>query len=145
MRIQTRLLVAAAALAAAPAMAQVSVGTETGVGVGVNVPVRDTVNSVHNDINRTVDTVDRTANRAADTRLYVATRADVGVGASVRDSRGRRIGTVQSVSADSAVLVNGGQRVRVPISSLYRSADGLVTRMSRTQFNARARAQARAY
>ena len=148
MRIHSKLLAAGMALVAAPAAAQVSVGAETGVGVGVNVPVRDTINSVHDNVDRTVDTVDRRVNRTLDrtnTSLAVATSADVTVGASVRDSRGRRIGTVQSASADTAVIVSGNHRLRVPISSLYRSAHGLVTRMTRAQFNARARAQARAY
>jgi hypothetical protein len=139
MRIQMKLLAACAAIVAVPAIAQVSVGTDTGVGVGVNVPVDHTIHTV----DRTVDTVDRNVNRGVDTRLTVATRADVSGGATVRDSRGRRIGIVQSVSADSAVVVSGRQRVRVPISSLYRSANGLVTRMSRDQFSAQARAQAR--
>jgi hypothetical protein len=147
MRIHSKLLAAGVALVAAPALGQVSVGTETGVGVGVNVPVRDTVNSVHDTVDRTVDTVDRRVNRTLDrtnTSLAVATSADVTVGASVSDSRGRRIGTVQSASADTAVIVSGNHRLRVPISSLYRSADGLAARMTRAQFNARARAQARA-
>jgi hypothetical protein len=151
MRIHTRLLATGAAMLAAtaalPAFAQVVVGGQTGVGVGVgtNVPVSSTVNTVHDTVGRTVDTVDRNVNSTLDrtnSNLVVATSADVSGGATVSDSRGRRIGTVQSVSADSAVIVNGNHRLQVPISSLYRSADGLVTRMSRSQFNAQASASA---
>ena len=146
MNVQRMLLVAGTALLAMPAAAQVSVGGQTGVGVGVNVPVGNTVGSVRDTVDRTVDRTDRLANRTIDRTnmdLAVATSADVRAGATVTDSRGRRVGTVQSVSADSAILVNGNHRLRVPISSLYRSASGLVTRMTRSQFHAQARAQAR--
>jgi hypothetical protein len=137
----SKLLAAGAALAAMPAAAQVSVGTNTGVGanvgVGVNVPVDRTVGTVTDSVDRTVDRTNR--------EVRVATSADVTAGATVSDSSGHRIGTVQSVSADTAVIASGNHRLRVPVSSLYRGTKGLATRMTRAQFNARARAQARAY
>jgi hypothetical protein len=144
MRLKSMVFATGAALLAASAHAQVGVNVGTGVGVGVNVPVGSTVDTVGRTVDRTVDRADRTVNRVADSRIAVATSADVTAGATVRDGRGHRVGTVQSVSADGAVVVQGNRRMHVPLSSLYRTADGYVTSLSRSQLRASADARAHA-
>lgn len=139
-----------ASLVAVPALSQVSVGGQTGVNVGVGVGVNPggTVGTVTGTLDRTVNTVDRTVNHTANSALgsdlRVATSADLTAGAIVRDRRGNKIGTVQSVHADTAVVVKGGRTVNVPISRLYRGASGLVTNLTKAQINAMASANANA-
>lgn len=133
-----------AAFAAAPASAQVNVGGQTGVGVGVGVNPGGTVGTVTGTVDRTVGTVDRTVNRTLDSELRVATSADVTAGATIRDRRGNRVGTVQSVQGSTAIVVKGDKTMHVPIAQLYRGASGLVTNLSKAQLNAMAAANANA-
>lgn len=151
MRNQIKLaLMGLAATAAAPAMAQINVGlggqANAGAGVGVDTGsvLGDTVDTARGTIDRTVDRVDRQANRALSSDAVLATRADVRTGATVRDNRGRRIGTVHHVEADSALVVQGNRQVRVPLSALYRTGSGLVTSLSRADAQASATAGAKA-
>ena len=146
MRISTMAVGLAVGLVALPAYAQlgVNLGGQAGVGVNVGVDTRPVLDNVRGTLDRTVDSADRTVNRALDTELEAATRADISSGAVVRDSRGRRVGTVQSVSAEGAILVAGGRQLQVPLGALYRSGTGLVTTLSRAQLNASARADANA-
>jgi hypothetical protein len=141
MRYRTTLLAAGAALLATPALAQVDVGAGAKVGVGVN--TGGVTGAVQGTADRAVDAVDRAADRAAN-NLQVATRADVTAGATVSDSNGLSLGTVQSLSADTAIITSGNNRVGVPISSLYRGAKGLVVPMTQAEFNAAIQAQASA-
>jgi len=139
-----------AATAAAPAMAQINVGlggqANAGAGVGVDAGsvLGGTVDTARGTLDRTVDRVDRQANRALSSDAVLATRADVRTGATVRDNRGRRIGTVHHVEADSALVVQGNRQVRVPLSALYRTGSGLVTSLSRADVQASATAGASA-
>lgn len=141
-----RFMVVCAALAAAPTLAQVNVGVGGRVGAGTNAGV-DTgrvVDSVRGTLDRTVDQADRTLNRALTRDLVVATRADVRSGVVVRDSRGRRIGTVQSVQGNTAIVVQGNRQMQVPLAALYRSGTELVTSLSRARLRASAAANAEA-
>jgi hypothetical protein len=141
-----QLVALAAAATALPAMAQVQTGV--GVGAGARVDPGRVVDHATSTVGHTVDHADRAVNRTVDRTVNhnhrVATRADLRAGASVRDGQGRRVGTVQSVGANSAVVVQGNRRFQVPLSSLYRSSAGLVTHLSRAQLDASASANARA-
>lgn len=166
MRIAISLVASAAALAAAPALAQINVGLggQGGAGLGVQVPgasvggagqvgtqvgvgvdTRGTIGSVTGRLDSTVNRVDRTVNSTLDRDLRLATSADLTAGAVVRDNRGHRIGTVQSVHGNTAMIVNAGRMFHVPISALYRGSKGLVTSLTRTQIQASATAQAGAH
>ena len=149
------LVAAAAAFASVPASAQVGVGAGGGVdvGAGVSVDPGRTVGSAVDTVDRTVtpavDSVDRTADRALDsTEFALVTRNQVAVGAEVRDSRGRRIGTVSRIDGNAAVVVRGRNAYHVPLSALYRrtsgTARGLVTSIPRAQLTGHANAQASA-
>ncbi len=149
MRTSIKLIALAAAATAAPAFAQVA-GVQTGVGAHVNTGV-DTgrvVGDVRGVADRTVDRTDRAVNRTVDRTANrshrLATAADLRTGIVVRDSRGQRVGTVQSVGANTAIVVQGNRRYQVPLSSLYRTATGLVTHVPRAELRASAQADARA-
>ena len=138
MRNQIKLaLMGIAATAAAPALAQVDVGLggQANVGVGAGVDAGPVVGDT---LDRTVDGVDRQVNRALSSDAVLATSADLRTGATVRDNRGRRIGIVQSVEADSELVVQGNRQMRVPLSALYRTGSGLVTSLSRAEVQASA-------
>lgn len=143
MRTTLSILTVAAAFAASPALAQVGVGVggqvNTGVGVGVD-PGR-TVGDVTGTLDRTVDRADRAVNRTLDRDLRVATRADVRTGATVRDSNGNSVGTVTRVQGGTAIVVQGGRTLHVPLASLYRSTTGLVTSLPAASLRARANAR----
>lgn len=134
------ILAATSALAATPALAQVGVGLGGGVNTGVNVDTSRTVGDGLDTVGRTVDRTDRTVNRTLgrtmERELRVATSADVQAGASVRDSRGRRVGTVTGVSGGAALVVDNNRTYQVPLSALYRRGRGLVTNLSRAQLEA---------
>ncbi|HEY0626730.1 MAG TPA: hypothetical protein VGD10_08345 [Allosphingosinicella sp.] len=140
MRKSLKLAALAAVVATSPALAQVNVGLGTNVGVGVN--AGGAVNGVGNAVGRTVDGVDRQVNRALSSDAVLVTRADLRTGAEVRDNRGRRIGTVHHVEANSALVVQGNRQFRVPLSALYRTGRGLVTSLSRAEVQAAANASA---
>jgi hypothetical protein len=134
--------VAAAALIAVPALAQIGVGVGARADVGVD--AGRVVDGVGRTVDRTVDRADRTVNDTLSRDLVVASRTDVRSGVVVRDGRGGRVGTVQSVSGNTAVVVQGNRTYRVPLSALYRSGRGLVTSLSRAELRASADARASA-
>ena len=140
------LVLLAAALPGGPAMAQLGgVGVNVGVDANAGVNAGQVLDGVGRTVDRTVNAADRTVNRAADRLegdLVLATRADVRGGLAVRDSRGQRIGTVQEVHGDSALVVQGSRSYHVPLASLYRSSRGLVTNLSRADLRASANVNA---
>lgn len=146
---------AAAMLAAAPAAAQLGtgIGANVGAGVGVGIDPARTVGSVVDTVDRTatraVERTDRLANRTINgTRVTLVTRTDVRTGAEVRDSRGQRIGTVQRLDGNAAVVVSGQKAYHVPLAGLYRATTGkaryLVTAIPRAQLTGHANAHASA-
>lgn len=144
MRNLMKFVVLGTAFAATPALGQISVGGQTGVNVGVGVDPGATLGTVTGAVDRTVGAADRTVDRTLDRDLRVATSADLTAGATVRDQRGNRVGTVQSVHGDTAVVVKGDKAMHVPIAQLYRSASGLVTGLTQAQLKAMATANASA-
>lgn len=143
---KTFILAAAAGLfSATPAFAQISLGGSGSVTGGVGVDTGRTVGGVTGTLDRTIDRTDRAVNRTVDRTLEndlrVATSADLSAGAGVRDRRGNRVGTVASVSGDTAIVVDGNRRYHVPVAALYRGARGLVSNMTRAELRAHAAAQ----
>jgi hypothetical protein len=67
-----------------------------------------------------------------------ATAADIQAGASVRDQSGGMVGTIESVSAQGAVVSTGTVRAQVPITSFGKNAQGLVLAMTKAQLEAAA-------
>jgi hypothetical protein len=142
MRKSITMLALGACLAATPALAQVNLGGRVGVGANVGVDTGRTLDHVRGTLDRTVEATDRTVNRELRRDRVVATRADVRAGVVVRDSSGHRVGTVQSVSGGSVLVVQGNRAMRVPLASLYRSSSGLVTSVSRARLRASAETRA---
>ncbi|MFC7537782.1 hypothetical protein ACFQPG_10460 [Sphingomonas sp. GCM10030256] len=144
----TSIVALGALLVSGPALAQVNLGAagvahvNANVGAGAN--AGGIVKGVTGTLDRTVNVADRSANRALTSNLRLATRTDIRAGTEVRDSRGRRIGTVQSVHGSMAIVVQGNRGFHVPISKLYRGTKGLVTSLTFTQLNSTATANASA-
>lgn len=115
MRKTMMIFAAGTALLAVPAFAQLDVGGAVGGTLGAQVDpgatVGNTVDRVTQPVGDTVDRVDGTVNRTADaTKLTLATREEVRAGVQVTDTRGKSIGTVQSIDGDNAVVVDGVDR-----------------------------------
>lgn len=72
--------------------------------------------------------------RRAD-RARPATAAEVIAGAEVKDSSGVLIGTIESVSAEGAVILSGGGRVRIPLDSFGRNGGGLLLGITKAEFD----------
>lgn len=67
-----------------------------------------------------------------------ATAADIQAGAQVRDQAGAPVGTIESVSAEGAVVSTGTVRAQLPITSFGKDGQGLVIAMTKTQLEAAA-------
>ena len=150
MRNSIKMLALVAALAAAPAAAQIKVGLggQAGgaVGGGVGVDPGNTIGSVTGTVDSAVNRADRAVNRTVDSTLgndlSLATSADLTAGAIVRSDSGRKVGTVQSVHGDTAVIVKGNRSMHVPVAQLYRGTKGLVTKLTDAELKAAASAHA---
>lgn len=70
--------------------------------------------------------------QAADTAVKVA------VGATVSDTSGNPVGTIESVSGDLAVLSTGANKVSLPLSSFGAGTKGPVIAMTRAEVDAAA-------
>jgi hypothetical protein len=66
-----------------------------------------------------------------------ATQADITAGATVNDSAGVMIGTVESVDATGVVLKAGSQSVKLPINSFGKAATGLMIGTTKADFDAK--------
>ena len=66
------------------------------------------------------------------------TAADVKKGAAVYDAKGGRIGKVESVKGDNAVVSTGTARASIPISSFAKNDKGLVLATTKAEINAQA-------
>lgn len=71
-----------------------------------------------------------------------ATAADLRSGATVHDTQGGTVGTIESADASGAVINTGTARARLPLTSFARNDTGLVISMTRAQLEAAANPQA---
>ena len=153
MRKTLALLTLAPALFAAPALAQPAQAPATadgGASINLVGKVRSggvldaggAVNGLTDPVGATVGHIDGTVGKAVDTaNLTLATSEQVRAGAEIYDTNGNSVGTVQSVEADTAVVIRGGKLYNVPIADIYHGAvgatHGLVTKLSRAEIQAR--------
>jgi hypothetical protein len=70
--------------------------------------------------------------------VILATPADVKPGAKVFDEKGEAVGTVESVTAQGAVVSTGKARVQIALGSFGKNKSGLVIAISRTELEAEA-------
>jgi hypothetical protein len=79
---------------------------------------------------------------AADTggATAAAAAADVSAGATVLDTSGATVGTIEKVEGDKAVLSTGSVRVGIPVSAIGKNDRGLVIAMSKSEVEAAAKA-----
>jgi len=64
-----------------------------------------------------------------------ATAADIIAGAALRDSRGAKLGTVDSVDADGAVVNTGQTKIKVPLTAFGKDNQGLLLGITAARFN----------
>ena len=65
--------------------------------------------------------------------VVAVTEADVRAGATVNDQSGQLVGTVESVSAEGALISTGTARARIPFSAIGKTTTGLVTTVTKAQ------------
>lgn len=149
MRKAFALLTLAPALLTAPAIAQLAPAPLTAdgsasinlVGQVRSIDAGGAVDGLTDPVGATVGRIDGTVGKAVDTaNLTLATREQVRAGAEIYDSSGNSVGTVQSVEADTAIVVRGGKLYNVPVAEIYHGAvgatHGLVTKLSRAEIQA---------
>jgi hypothetical protein len=68
--------------------------------------------------------------------LRAVTISDVREGSLVHDTQGGRVGTIESVDENGAVVSTGRARAKLPFSSFGKDGSGLVISMTRAQLEA---------
>jgi hypothetical protein len=84
----------------------------------------------------TATTAAATAN--AGTSQTAAASGNVAVGVTVKDTQGGTVGTIESVDGQYAVLATTKNKVRLPLSSFGKGADGPILAMTQAQVDAAA-------
>ena len=115
----------------------------TGMGVGlssesaVTRPGGD--NSDRDATMRRDEALDKARNRdeggKRTARTVAATPQDVVAGAEVRDSKGVRVGVIESVNLSAAVLKADGGSVEVPLDAFGKDSKGLLIGMPKADFD----------
>lgn len=139
----TRLLIAVAlaGTGATAAVAQRGAGSDapapgTGNAVKISTGNRDN-NAAYNQLIGAGDTKPKKADRAeTHSGAVPATSADIKVGASLRDSKGVKLGTIVSVDANQAVVDTGQTKIGVPLIAFGKDENGLLLGMTADRFNA---------
>jgi hypothetical protein len=127
-RVTTFLLAGAAVLTAMPALAA---SPQTSATPTANSPTSATSSATQ-----------APADAAASTppSQTAAASATVSVGATVKDTTGGTVGTIESLDGQYAVLATTKNKVRLPISSFGKGADGPILAMTQAQVDAAAAA-----
>ena len=79
----------------------------------------------------------QTPEKPADTEK----NANVTTGATVVDSAGAPVGTIESVADDMAVIATGTAKVRVPVTALTAGEKGLTIGMTKAELEAQSKPQ----
>lgn len=69
-------------------------------------------------------------------RARPATAADVIAGATVNDTAGVQLGTIESVDAEGAVIATAVGRARIPVEAFGKNSHGLLLQTTKAQFDA---------
>jgi hypothetical protein len=64
-----------------------------------------------------------------------ATAADIKAGSGLRDSQGVKLGTIDSVDADGAVVNTGQTKIKVPLTAFGKDDQGLLLGITAARFN----------
>jgi len=79
-----------------------------------------------------------TASATASTGQTASASGNVTVGATVRDPKGGTVGKIESVEGQYAVLATTRNKVRLPLSSFGKGADGPIIALTEAQVDAAA-------
>jgi len=149
MTIRMKLLAAAAviSLPAAGATAQVTGPADPEAPPIENPVPGTTLDQVNEAVQDAQDPIENTtqpapepdvSNQSEVGPVTPATETDVTAGATVRDTSGGLVGTIESVGPAGAVIATGTVRAQLPISSFGRSEQGLVIAMTKIELEAAA-------
>jgi hypothetical protein len=69
-------------------------------------------------------------------RARPATATDIIAGATVADSAGIQLGTIESVDASGAVILTAVGRARIPVEAFGKNSHGLLLQTTKAQFDA---------
>jgi hypothetical protein len=64
-----------------------------------------------------------------------ASAADIKAGSGLRDSQGVKLGTIDSVDADGAVVNTGATKIKVPLTAFGKDDQGLMLGITAARFN----------
>jgi hypothetical protein len=135
MRKLATILLAGAAVMAVPAMAAPAAAPTT------TAPTTATSNPAAADAagNPTSSPAGTSAaNSPASTSQTASAAGAVTAGATVKDTQGGTVGTIESVDGQYAVLATTKNKVRLPLSSFGKGADGPILAMTQAQVDAAA-------
>ncbi len=104
-------------------------------------PIQEPVQDALPPAQEPIDTDTQADAQAEAGPVTAATAADVQAGAAIRDQSGEPVGTIESVSGETAVVSTGAVRAEIPISSFGKDSQGLVLAMTRSQLEAAAGAR----
>jgi hypothetical protein len=68
-------------------------------------------------------------------RSRAATAADIVAGATVADSAGVQLGTIESIDANGAVILTAAGRARIPVEAFGKNSHGLLLQTTKAQFD----------
>ena len=104
-------------------------------GVTGNTPgMADQVDEMNRRINGERQSRGNSSTRAD--RARPATVADVIAGATVNDSAGVQLGTIESVDSSGAVILTAVGRALIPIEAFGKNSHGLLLQTTKAQFDA---------
>ena len=140
MRISRSLVTGAVALVAAPslALAAPKPTTTDNAAPAANAPAAAPATTAPSGT-----TAGPTANSPAAATPAAGAAGNVVVGATVKDTNGGTVGTIESVDGQYAVLSTGKSKVRLPLTSFGKGAEGPVLAMTQAQVDAAASAAAK--
>lgn len=137
MRNSTSILGLCSLLASGPALAQVSAGGSVKASGGIHAGgTTGAAGRTIGVVNRSMNAANPMARSAFAGNPRLAAGSDFRAGVEVRDSRGIRLGAVQSVHGTKAVVVEGTRAFHIPFARIYRGTRGLVTDLTNAQLQA---------
>lgn len=156
MRIRTRLMVGAAVLMALPSLAVAAPkpgtattdGASPATGASTTAPAATAPSASMPGTPATAaaaappSTTAAPAASASAATPAASASGEVVAGATVKDTNGGTVGTIESVDGQYAVLSTGKHKVRLPMTSFGKGAEGPVLAMTQAQVDAAAAAAA---
>jgi hypothetical protein len=143
-RISNQLFLATAVAIFGASMANAQAGTPSGApGSGDSTKISNSNRENNSAYNHVVGTGVKStsaedqpnARNAKHSAATPATVADIKTGSALRDKDGVKIGTIDSVDADGAIVNTGQTKIKVPIVAFGKDDQGLLLGITAARFN----------